>query len=1059
MWGALLAVALSVAGLAGAEAGGNARYVDPFIGTGGAGNTFPGAVVPWGMVSVSPHTDLASPSGYHYGRPHLYGFGHVHLSGTGCPDLGNILLMPTTGPLQTAEDAYKSAFTGESAEPGYYKVDLTTYGVRAEMTATARAGLSRYTFPACAGDARILVDVSHGLTECRAAQVTIVSPTEVEGWNVSGNFCSAGNRQAVYFVAQLSKPASAFGTWNGAGAGREGEQYGTDVGAYCEFTTAQGEAVLVRVGISYVSIANARLNLQAEIPDWDFERARRAAFDEWDRELSRVEVEGGTRQQRTAFYTALYHVLIHPSIFSDVNGEYVTMGRAGTRRAEGYTRYHVYSLWDTYRNVHPFLTLVYPERQLDMVKTMVEQYRESGWLPKWELAANETYVMVGDPAVTVIADTYVKGLRGFDAEAAYEAALKGATAKENNPLRRELAEYLERGYVPFKALGWDAGAASITLEYCHQDWALAQMAAALGREGERQALTKRASFYSNLYDEQTGFLRARRRDGSYLEPFDPVHGWRGYTEGNAWQYAFFVPHDPAGLASLMGGQDRFVSRLQECFDRGQFVLWNEPDMAYPYLFTYMNAEAWRTQREVRAALSRHFGASPDGVPGNDDAGATSAWYVFSAMGFYPACPGSTLYQVGSPLFDSVTIRLNPAFYPGERFVVKAQGNGPDSVYVQSAALDGRPYERPHLDHGDLVKGGTLVLTMGPGPSCWGGVPVVPRIAEEPADVEAVEGQAAVFRARAAGSGPVRLAWQRQGQDIPGGTMPELTIPAVSLEDDGARFRLMASSPAGRASSREAVLHVQPDRTPPELLAVESRRDRTDWLRLIFSEPLAPSAAQPDRYAVSGGVAVLGAVLEEDGRTVRLSTSAMSPEVAYVVTVRGVQDRAGVPNVLAEADRTREPPGDGLAAEYFDNLDLAGEPVRCVDAEVSFRWGGGSPDPRIGPDTFSARWTGWVRPPLSGTYTFLTRSDDGMRVWVDGRRTVESWWDQSGAEDAAGSVWLEAGRCYAVKVEYYENAGLAVAELRWSAPGMPERIVPQCCLFSALPEGAQAGEPR
>ena len=657
---------LVVLALVGCAHAANPFGVDPFIGTGGGdpnapiskgpGNTFPGAVVPWGMVSVSPHNDPKAPSKYTFDKPNISGFGHVHLSGVGCPDLGEVVLSATLGDADPA-----SPYSGERAHPGYYAVRLDRFGIVAELSATPRAGISRFTFPA--GDARLSFDRGR-----------VVSPTEIEGTSEGGGFCSQSNRHTVHFVARFSQPAATRGpNWLG-------------------FRTAAGERITVAVGVSYVSIEGARRNLDREIPTLDFEAVRHAAERDWTAALSRVRIEGGTPEQRTVFYTALYHMLIHPNVFSDVDGAYIAMRRSGVRFARDYTRHTVYSLWDTYRTLHPFLTLVYPERQRDMVRSMVEMYRESGWLPKWELAGDETHVMVGDPAVIVIADSYLRGLRGFDVDAAWEAVHKHTMLAQDNDVRPGHAAYLARGFIPQDDAGI-FGSVATALEYSLADYAAGRFAAALG-EPDAAALLARSHAWESTFDGQ--LQHPRKRDGAWLAPFDPFatccdkpwpeSGGPGFVEGSAWQYTFFVPHDVERLVARLGAA-RFAANLQALFDRHRFDLGNEPDFAHPYLFTHVAGEEARTQPLVRALLAE-FRDTPDGLPGNDDAGALSAWYVWSALGLYPTCPASNQYDLGSPLFDRATI--------GNLTIVRRTGRGPH-----------------HVDHAMVARGGTLIINVLP----------------------------------------------------------------------------------------------------------------------------------------------------------------------------------------------------------------------------------------------------------------------------------------------------------------------------------------------------------
>jgi predicted alpha-1,2-mannosidase len=702
------------------------QFVDPFIGTGEFGHTFPGAVHPWGMVSVSPHNAPGTPSGYRHGEPFFHGFGQTHLSGTGCADLGSIVVTAVRDSNSFDPEKYKCTYRDERAFPGYYSVRLNEPGVFAEATATPRCGFLQVT-PENDDNLTLVIDAGRSLALLGGGAVTIRSSTEVEGYNLSGGFCGEANRQTVYFVARFSQPAVRSGILVNAQRIAETSAAVEDqsIGAWLQFSSEPGKAILMKVGISYVSIANARQNLDAEIPDWNFNRVRVEAQNEWNRELSRIEVEGGSRDDKVKFYTALYHTLIHPNIISDVNGEYPLMGRNGVGKVSGRERYTIFSLWDTYRTLHPFLALVYPERQVAMVQSMVNMYRESGFLPKWELAGNETYMMVGDPAAIVIADTYLKGIDDFDVALAYEAITKPALLRDGEeapPIRAGYHEQLQYGYIPFEQDTtqdwWVWGPVSTSLEYCLSDWAIGRMAEKLGRTGEAQEFFRRSQFYKNYFDPSTQFLRPKRKSGEWLAPFDSLalegsgswawSGGPGYVEGNAWHYTWFVPHDVEGLIDLFGGPQPFVKKMQRCFDEQHFTIGNEPDIAYPYLFTYVDGEEWRAQRTVAQIMKDHFSTGPNGLRGDDDAGAISAWFVFSALGFYPACPASNEYRLGIPLFDRASISLSPRFGSGEEFVIEKIG---DEERVKAIQLNGGTVTDFKIDHSQIVAGGKLVFEM------------------------------------------------------------------------------------------------------------------------------------------------------------------------------------------------------------------------------------------------------------------------------------------------------------------------------------------------------------
>lgn len=722
-----------------------ASWVDPFIGTTNFGTCNPGAVTPNGMMSVVPFNVMGSDTNvydkdarwwstpYEFHNKFFTGFAHGALSGVGCPDMGALLTMPTTGALDVDYKRYGSPYAEETASPGYYGVSLEKYGIRAEATATPRTSAERYTFPA--GQGHILLNLGEGLTNESGATVRRVSATEIEGSKLLGTFCYNPQKVfPVYFVLRVSKVPSQSGYWKKQRpmTGVEAEwtpdngkyklytQYGRelagdDVGYWFTFDDLrEDEQVEVRMGISYVSTENARRNLDAEQPaGTTFDALREAAAARWNADLARIRVEGGTEDQKRVFYTALYHALIHPNLVSDVNGEYPLMERSGeTGVAADGERYTVFSLWDTYRNVHQLLTLVYPERQLDMVRSMVGMSEEWGWLPKWELYGRETFTMEGDPAIPVLVDTWRKGLRDFDMEAAYAAMKRSATTPgAQNPMRPDIDPYIERGYIP---LGWFAGdnsgdnSVSHALEYYVADAALAWLAEERGEREFAAELRRRAGGWKHYYSPESGTLRPITKEGRFLEPFDPRQGENfeavpGFHEGSAWNYTFFVPHDVEGLAKLMGGKRKFVDKLQRVFDEGLYDPANEPDIAYAYLFSRFRGEEWRTQREVARLLAKYFTTEPDGIPGNDDTGTMSAWAVFSMMGFYPDCPGEPYYTLTAPTFDRVAIDT-----PRGELVVERRGAGDR---IRRMTLGGKPLADYRIPHDELLRGGTLTFEL------------------------------------------------------------------------------------------------------------------------------------------------------------------------------------------------------------------------------------------------------------------------------------------------------------------------------------------------------------
>ena len=713
--------------------------VNPFIGTSNYGTTNPGAVCPQGMMSVVPFNVMGSDlnrfdkdrqwwsTPYSADNKFFTGFAHGSLSGVGCPELGSLLLMPTQGALNVDYKEYGSEYKDEVASPGYYATRLTKYGILAEATASMRTGLSRFTFPK--GESHILLNLGEGLTNETGATVRFVNDTEIEGSKLLGTFCY--NPTAVfpvYFVMKLSKvpakrgywkkqrPMTAEAAWD-ADAGKykiygsyTREMSGDDVGVWFDYETEENESISVKMGISYVSIENARKNMEAEQPGFDFDKVRMAAREMWNKDLSRVEIEGGSKDERTIFYTGLYHLLIHPNILQDVNGEYPQMESLQVGHTKG-NRYTVFSLWDTYRNVSTLMTLLYPDRQLDIIRTMIDMYKENGWLPKWELYGRETFTMEGDPSIPYIVDAYMRGLRDYDVNLAYEAMRKGATTPgEFNLLRPDANDYFTRGYVPLREQ-YD-NSVSHALEYYIADWNLSNFAQALGKKADAQLFYERSMGYKHYYSKEFKTLRPLMPDGSFYSPFDPKQGENfepspGFHEGNAWNYTFYVPHDIKGLAKLMGGDKAFVNHLQSVFDKGYYDPANEPDIAYPYLFSYFKGEEWRTQKLIRELLKSGYHNAPNGVPGNEDTGTMSAWAIFSMMGFYPACPGDVNYVLTSPTFDKVTIHLDERFYPKGKLVIESKHDTPESVYVQEVTVGDRKLKGFTLSHDRLVNAGTL----------------------------------------------------------------------------------------------------------------------------------------------------------------------------------------------------------------------------------------------------------------------------------------------------------------------------------------------------------------
>ena len=656
---------------------------------------------------------------------------------------------------------YESSYSHdeEEASPGYYAVNLKDYGIKAEMTATTRAGFHRYTFPE-SQEAHIIIDVTHSITPGRDAYVKILNENQIEGYvtgDMEGNYTRP---LTCYFFAEFNKPFSSYGTWSGEKIQQDlKEKSGKDgIGAFVNYSTQKGEQVLIKVGISFASIEGAKKNLEAEIPDWDFDKTRTQAKEIWNKKLNKIVVKGGTEDQKISLYTSVYHSLLFPRTFSDVDSSYFSHFDNSIHKTKGGPYYVDFSLWDTYRAEHPLLAYLEPEKQNEMICTFLDMYDQGGRLPLYVSYKNYYMkVMIGDHATSVITDSYMKGIRDYDIEKAYEAMRKNAIEPGDVASSRTgLNEYINLGYTPVDKV---RESVSVTMEYAYDDWCLAQMAKALGKTDDYKLFSKRAKSYENLYDKQTGFMRPKRADGSWLEMceeppkiikteynqyyscFDPL--WVGvspsryFTESNAWQYLWHVPHDVQGLINLMGSKNKFLNKLDTLFTMtpdetgpeyaplyskiGQYVHGNEPVHHVAYLFDYAG-EPWKTQKWVHKIMKEKYLAAPDGLCGNDDMGQMSAWYIFSAMGFYPVAPGQNAYAIGTPLFDELTLDLGE-FYNGNKFTVKANNISSENFYIQSATLNGKVYNKPWITHEDIAKGGTLIFEMGPTPNKqWGSNP-------------------------------------------------------------------------------------------------------------------------------------------------------------------------------------------------------------------------------------------------------------------------------------------------------------------------------------------------
>ena len=697
------------------------RYVDPKIGSGGHGHVFVGASVPFGLVQVGPTSipqDWDWCSGYHSSDESVIGFSHTHLSGTGIGDLFDVTLMPVIGEVTYARGTQESYDTGmwsyadrtkEVARPGYYSVPLKRYGITAEMTATTRVGFHRYTFPA-SEEAAIVIDLQNGGCWDRAYDVKMeqVSDTRIEGYRHSRGWA---NNQKVYFVADFSRPIDKF------------ELVGNKMYGRASFATKENEQIYVKVALSPVSIDGANANLEAEVPDWNFKRTIANAEKAWSQELSKMEVTSNDEAAKRTFYTALYHTMIAPSIFCDVNGDY--RGADGqVHKGEGHTTYTTYSLWDTYRAAMPLMSIIQKERMTDIVNTMINICDEQGRLPVWHLWGCETDCMVGNPGLISVADAIVKGDTGIDKERAYEAVKKTAMHPGRGNNYR-----IEVGFIPSDKMNQNI---AYDMEYAIADGAAAYAARALGKDEDAKYFEQRSHSYRNYFDPVTKFIRGRLSDGSWREPFDPYHSSHNnddYCEGNAWQYTWLAPQDINGLQECFGGKEQMIQKLDSLFTVssvvtgenasadisgliGQYAHGNEPSHHIIYMYSVLG-QPHKAADKVREVLTTLYFDAEEGLSGNEDVGQMSAWYIMSAMGFYEAEPASGRYWFGSPLFNEVDIN-----FADGTFRIIAENNSAENKYIQRVWLNGEPYDKGWISHSDIKAGGELKFEMGLTPSLW-----------------------------------------------------------------------------------------------------------------------------------------------------------------------------------------------------------------------------------------------------------------------------------------------------------------------------------------------------
>ena len=693
-------------------------YVNPFIGTGGHGHTYPGATMPFGMMQLSPDTRLDGwdgCSGYHYSDDEIYGFSHTHLSGTGVSDYGDILLMPANKQVfnngADGKEGYKSKFSHdkEVAEPGFYKVHLDDTNIDVALTVSKRSGIHKYNFPKSENQF-VILDLEHR-DEVLDAKINKISDTEIVGYRHSKAWASD---QRLFYVIKTSHPFTAVlqsPLKKGLPAGRK---------AALNFINPNNEPVFIKIGVSAVDIDGARKNLEGEIGSKTFDEVKNEAQDFWEKQLEKIIIEDTNEDNKVNFYSSMYHVSIAPNLYQDVDGRYrgVDLEIHETNDFEYYT---VFSLWDTYRAAHPLYTIIEQDKTNDFINTFLAKYDEGGIMPIWDLAGNYTGCMIGYHAVPVIADAYLKGIDKFDASKALEAMKHSATRDKLG-----LNAYKKFGFIPVEK---ESESVSKTLEYAYDDWTIAQMAKAMGNKQDYKIYSERAQYYKNIFDPETQFMRGRFRN-TWFAPFDPYEVNFNYTEANSWQYSFFVPQDIAGFTKLLGGKAQLENQLDKLFTAkdktsgshqvditgliGQYAHGNEPSHHMAYLYNFVN-KPYKTQEKVRQILTELYTNAPDGISGNEDCGQMSAWYIFSSLGFYPVTPGSNQYIIGSPLFNKASINLES----GKTFTVDVVYKSKDHKYIKSVKLNGENYEYSYINHQDIINGGSLIFEMTDQPTNWG----------------------------------------------------------------------------------------------------------------------------------------------------------------------------------------------------------------------------------------------------------------------------------------------------------------------------------------------------
>lgn len=946
--------------------------VDPFIGTGFHGHTYPGATVPFGAVQLSPDTrrgNWDACSGYHYSDSTLFGFSHTHLSGTGCIGLGDILFRPTTQDisLTVQGDIYRPAafsHANEKASVGYYTVELKEEGIRAELTAATHTGMHRYTFPK-EKPGTLIIDLAHTLDNDfiyeaeleKTADNEITGMRHLRGW---------ADNQYIYFVAQFSQPFQSATFVNAKQQAPATEKInGNNLQAVLTFDTKEGKPIVAKVGLSIVSLENARKNMESDVNDFDFDAVHQSAVAQWTEALSDITVEGGRPEDRANFYTAMYHSKIIPNVVSDVNGEYRRHDMTIGQLPAGEKQYNTFSLWDTFRAWHPLMTLTDTTLVNNMVRSFMNMYDASGELPIWSLSAGETGTMIGYHSVSVIADAYLKGIRGFDAE---KALKEMEISSEKN--KKGADYYVKYGFIPSNI---KKESISCLLEFAYDDWAIAQMAKAMGKEDVYKKYIERSQNYVNVFDGSTRFFRGKRMDGNWETPFNPSEVGRAYTEATAWQYRFFAPHDVNGMIQLYGGKDAFTASLDSLFTTeaqvkgdlvditgliGQYAHGNEPSHHMAYLYNYVG-QPWKTQEMTRRLLHEMYHPTPEGIIGNEDCGQMSAWYILSSLGFYSVCPGSNEFALTTPLFEKTTMKLAN----GNTLTILA--NDPQkNVYIDKVELNGKEIATNFITYAQLMEGGELRFTLSATPNATRGT------ATEAAPYSYTQ------------QSVVSIPFVDKDLDL---FMGQIEVKLASTTPGAAiRYTLDGSEPTEQSALYDKTIAL----------------DKTTQLKAKgFKEGFAPSRT----LAIKATKAELGNALN------------------------------------------LQPSKNGTSYRYYE-----GYYKKVADIETTPLLASGIlPEPSIKgakqEDHFAFIFNGLIDVPADGVYEFMTRSDDGSVLTIDGAKVVDN--DGSHAAiPATGRVALKKG-LHAYTLSYFEDYEGEHLSWAWKVPGSKEYVpVPASVLF-------------